>query len=493
MIALAVNNTMLDVGAGLRISMQEAFAFDEFLSIPGEHSWRFSLPKTPGNRRAFGFADVPEVFWDPATSYGCSIYVDGRVFKSGRLYIEGDTDLAFEVYFVGTVGALKEKIKGAKINEMAAWPEITGISNMFDYADAEVSNATALLTFAEVSMPNGDFPMTFINVTDSQRTVTGVWEGFDRTGINPMCPFVFVRTFWSVLKNEYDLSIDSDFLDDAEIDSLIFFNLRPLNLVNASGEYTQTFPAGIKLKEHVPDMAVEEFLTNFSKLFNLLVLFDAPTNTLRIVPRSSLFNLPRVVLNERVERYQTVFEQYKTYSLRYVFDEEELSATPDWAGTLEGINGTADSEVVESQIATLPMWDRDNDGEWHIPVTINRLGDNPGVRLLFYRGLQNTYTLNPAWGPMPLATSDNRYTTGFNYALTWKDAAGLYAQWWQPWLDVTLRGRTLRVWMWLTSAELAEFNPLSVWVIDGWRCFVKKLSYEISENRTLVEAEVLKI
>lgn len=492
MIQLAVNSTFLELSQNTRIPMQEVFAFDEFMTVPGEHSWRFSVPKTPANRRAFGFADVPDVVWSPATSYACTIYVDGRVFKAGKLFVESDSSTAFDVYFVGTMGALKDVIKGAKINELTQWPEISISGNMFDYADAIVSAPWALVTFGEVAMPNGDFPQTFINTTKDPASNPGVWVGFERTGVNPLVPFVFLRVFWDVLYNEFGISVAGDFLNDAEIDSLVFFNLNPLNLVDTSGAYTATFPNKISLKNHVPDMVVEEFLTNFAKLFNLLLTYDDGTKVLRFEPRKNLLALPRVPFAERVVSAKTIFEDYKTYSLRYVYDEAEKIATPDWDGTLEGVNGALDSVVVESQVSTLPMWDQGNDGEWHIPLTVGRLGEDVGVRLLFYRGLQNTYSVSPFSGPRPLLTSDVRYTTGFSYALTWKDASGLHAQWWSSWLAVMLQARTLRLVMRLTSAELAEFNPLTVWVVDHWRCFVKRLSYDLGEEGALVEVDVLK-
>lgn len=493
MIQIAINSTFLDVDKGLTIPMEEAFAFDEFLSIPGEHSWKFSLPKTPTNRRAFAFADVPDVIWDPATSYPCTIYLDGRVFKSGKLFIEQDSATAFDVYFVGTVGALKETLKGVKINELDQWFEVGSIGNMFAYAKDIATTANAPVVFFEVYMPNGDFPLTFLNKVDDTRTSTGNWEGFEQTGVNLLVPFVFLRRFWQTLTFDYGFTYNSAFLEDAEIDSLVFYNNKPLNLTNSAGEFLQSFPNKIEARNHVPDSTVEEFLVEFAKLFNLFIFYDDLSKVLTIIPRKDLLNRPRVLWNNKLVDYRTVFEEAKTYSYKYVVDDAELTASEDWAGTLEGINGPSGSEVVESKVATLGMWDFGSDGEWHEPLTTHRIGENPGIRLLFYRGLQNTYSATaPGWGPVPLGSSDIRYTSGFNYALTWRDAAGLYSQWWQPWENTAGKGRTLKLTLKLTEADLLEFDPANIYVIEGWKCLVKKLEYELGEKEVLAEVEVLK-
>lgn len=493
MIQLAINSTFLDTDAKLSISIKEAFAFDEFLSIPGEHSWKFSLPKTPTNRRAFGFADVPEIVWQPATSYPCSIYIDGRIFKSGKLFIEQASNTQFDVYFVGTMGALKQVLNGIKMHELTNLPVVTGINNMFTYAKDAATATNQPFVFCEVYMPNGDLPLNFLNRVDYTRTSTGNWEGFEETGVNLLTPFLYLREFWQTLALEYGITYNSTFLQDAEINSLIIFNNKPLNIPSTAGEFQNLFPKRIDARNHVPDETVEDFLVEFAKLFNLFIYYDDNTKVLSIIPRQNMLNLPRVIYNNKLVSYNTVFKDAKTYSYRFNLNEAELNASEDWQGTLAGVNGPVGSDVIECKMSTLPMWDLNTNGIFHLPLCTQRVGESVGMRLLFYRGLQNTNAAAPSWGPIPLAASDTRYTTGFNLALTWQDNEGLYQTWYKNWEESAGAARTLKLILLLSEADLINFSPDKVYVIDGYKCLIKNLEYELGTREVLAEAEVLKI
>jgi hypothetical protein len=475
------------------------------------------LPKTPNNRLAFGFADVPEVVWDPATSYGCTIYVDGRVFKSGKLFVERESGGYFDVYFIGTMGILQEVVKDKKMHELD-WGEVTGIANMFDYAEL-VSDLDGISIDPTPSI----YPVTFFAVTAPSLIESGInhgyinkmkiqvnvgatddYLGFDDTRVNPLVPFVYVRELWAVLLATYGIKAEGLILEDPEIQRLVFFNTKVLNKVDdVTGEFENVFSGTITMAEHVPEWEVTKFITEFAKLFNQLVLFDADSLTLTFLPRQGTFDLPRVVLPfDKVVSYEMLFEQQKTLSLRYTYDEEERAASRSWQGTslgwrgsLAGVDGPEGSETVESALSTLPMSAHLVGSINYMPFTLSGLNEKADGKLLIYHG---KVAIFPPVGVAelsshPLASCNGVGVVSTVQSLVWQGAPNtLTANYWDAYTTRLYPARTLKVRMWLTLAELLSFRPDRVYVIGPWRCLVKKLEYDLSEEESLVDLEVLK-
>jgi hypothetical protein len=517
MIQLAVNGTLLELGSTISIPMEEVFTIDEFLSIPGEHSWKFALPKTPTNRRAFGFADVLEIVWDPATSYPCSIYVDGRVFKTGKLFIERVSKSAFDVYYIGTVGLLQDLIKEKKINELN-WPTVTGITDMLHYAEdaanlfgvsVDPSPSTYPVAFFPVIAPelkDTNLNTEFINRMKIQVNplATDNYLGFDDVGVNPLVPFVFVREFWNLLQTEYSIVIEGEIFENPDIKRLVWFNSILLNRQNiTTNDYENVFGNSIALANHVPDKEVTWFIAEFAKLFNQMVLFDAALQKLTFLPRKRLFELDRRTISfERVVEYDVLFEKQKTLTLRYAYDEEERVAARNWRGTslgwrgtLAGVDGPEGSEMVDCSLSTLPMGAHLANSNYYMPFTLAGLNEKAEGKLLIFHGKVQPYDAanQPDLDQRPFASCDGKWVTGATQSLVWQGAPlTLTANWWD---DYTLRlyaARTVKLSLLLTMAELLDFEPMHVYAIGHWRCLIKKLEYDLKNKDFLAEAEVLK-
>lgn len=502
MIQLAINNTFLDTDAKLSISIKEAFAFDEFLSIPGEHSWKFSLPKTPTNRRAFGFSDTPVVAWNPRTSFACTIYVDMMVYKTGSLYIERDSATTFSVYFVGAIGELKSLFAEKTLKELG-WSNITGIGNMFDYAETVAADNTSYdVVFPPIASPDESVYLTRFYAYNALAWLedpvgTFSYDGYDQSDINLLIPCLYFRKIWAQIESYFGITIKGEILDDAEINTLFLFNTHVINKLDANGDYTNTFETEIILEDHVPEVTITNFILSFCQLFNQYASYDLDSKTLLFTHRKDLPELPRVLWTEKVVDYYTNYETFKTVSLRYEYNKDDLNYAGYllWAGTLQGVDGPEGSEVVNSSMSTLPMAIRTISGSWKAPVTSARPDTDVKLKVLFYRGIRygssNSF-IDFTRGPY--ASSDNlNVQYPVDYALLWQGTGNLKETFWDAYINRVLEARRVVVTLKLTPQEIKAFNPLRVYVIDGWKCLVRKLEYSISENETLVEAEVLKI
>jgi hypothetical protein len=509
MMHLIIEGQRIELPKNTTIPMEEVLAFDEFESVPGEKSWKFTIPKTPQTRLAFGLADIATVVWNPATSYSCSIHVDGTLLKQGRLYIEQDTPSGFDVYFIGTVGVFSEKLGSTKLNELD-WGQITGITNMFDFAKDASDNAVNIpapfdVTFFPVTMPNiktQGFPGYSINQMKIQVNplATDNYLGYDDTIINAMVPFVFVKKLWQIIETRFDVIVDVSKMGIPEFQKLVFFNTIPLNIKSSStNQYGNTFPNVIEISNHVPDHQLSTFLLDLAKLFNLMIIYNEGLRTVSIINRNEIFNFKRTVLNERIESLQILYEAQKRITLRYAIDEEEVVAANNWRfnwGNLPaGIDGGVDAEVVESDIGTLPMANRADNTEYYQPYSNDSLNSRTKTKLLIFHGRMQPFnsSFSAALDARPFASCDGRFVPASQLSLVWEGAGNtLFERHWRKYLQVLYGARTLKATMRIKSTELTSFNTAQVYVIDGMKCLVRKMEYDLQDDETIVDMELIK-
>lgn len=134
------------------------------------------------------------------------------------------------------------------------------------------------------------------------------------------------------------------------------------------------------------------------------------------------------------------------------------------------------------------------DRPYYMPLSSASLGSDVGVKMLFYRGIKQPYnaSFNTWYGSYPLATCNTEYLVGVDLSLTWKGNNSLYAKFWEKYINVMYPAKILKLTMKLTDLDLLQFNVNQVYVIDNWKCLIKKLEYNLGSKEGLVTVEVLK-
>lgn len=235
----------------------------------------------------------------------------------------------------------------------------------------------------------------------------------------------------------------------------------------------------VHIEQHLPEASVQEFLTRFINTFCAFMTYrDGKLN----------FQPIRPLLRGRPQDWSPYADPDYTYDIQenkgYTLDYERKAQEPE-LDQLQRIEGGPEAQEFFPGFYTLYDDRRTFFRIWLTPysseVGISPAFDNAqqtSFRLLFYRGMQEDYDSNL----YPLATH-GRYNhlqeeVG-EYALSWDGDGGLL-YWWQDYINLIVKGRTVTKLMHLPIQEILALR--------SWNAVVKKIYNEQGEFSGVVKS-----
>lgn len=149
----------------------------------------------------------------------------------------------------------------------------------------------------------------------------------------------------------------------------------------------------------------------------------------------------------------------------------------------------------ESAIGNLGQWVRyaggsegDFTSNWFCFPQVKQVGNSPvfplgenafTLRLLFYRGLQANHT-DTADIPLGQSGRHNAHgdSTG-NYTLSWREAGGLYEEWWEDWIAFRMNTVKVTRTVKLTAADLLQLDLSKKVRFGGNEYLLGKISLQL--------------
>jgi hypothetical protein len=357
----------LDIDPGTTLDMESlSDAFDEDLST-GEYSIPIDIPWTDKNRRLFGFAERLENFRVKPKSFKIAVYDDGWAeLPSGMLTILEKSGLLsykrgkFSATVSGNKGLYGRQIKGKKLTDLQLCGKISWATDESrEFAEKHMKGLTPqydYLAFAPVAIEQFfdtdrlDYNNEFL-AKDTVNTVIVTGAGInDWTFGRPLSsspgtptddstpehqdyrtiPFLRLKFVLRKVFEEFGFTVSGDFINDSAFDDLFLFNnygIENYALYNFASTAYSDYNRSIYPSNHVPKIAIVDFLKGVFSLFNLYPIFY-PNNEVRLTYRYNNLRNRRVVsLNKyctgEFGSVNNNTSDESGYKLNYVWDSND--------------------------------------------------------------------------------------------------------------------------------------------------------------------------
>lgn len=503
-IQLADGSGRLDLYPNEKVSFVLQYNLFDFQFALGTKSWSFKLPKSPNNLKLLGHLDELFVVTEFYESVDVSINVLGSLWKTGVLYFLEEKETYFDVHFAGEMGLLKLLLQDVKLTDID-YPVTTGISNIYSHAEDTLTGGPSSYdyVFTEVSLPKrrNTANTMYIGINGYDIDVNSNWLGFKETQTgfpnhaNAMVPFPYLFNVLNHCASELGINLAGDIFKIEELKKLVFFNTVALNDIDDNGLPENSYPTEIDIKNHLPNIKIADFLIEFAKLFNQVVIFDERSSTLNFYHREALLlSIPNETLKSKAYKEYSVFKERRTFNLGYDYNEEDVKVFQDQGidqDILRGVDGPPKSEDVISKISTLPTWGKVT------PISSLTLNEEVPLQFLIYRG----FVQNPGINldrELPASTGDLGYTpyTGNSldqYSLLWTGTGNLYDTWWSNFLSALSLGRVIKLSLLMSYSDVLNFNPTQLYSLMHYVCLFEELNLIFNEGKIVAEGKALKL
>jgi len=400
----------------LELSPSEEIAWEEIFHVINQNadlkSWRFNLPKSPGNYQLLASFINIDTRRISEVSLEVEVLLFGQEWSRGPLLFLDENESAWEVSFAGKMGYLLQKLSNLKLRDIT-YPDANPV-DAYDHALSANNNLNSDYVFAPVDLPslqgdvwwpaqinsvvvtdNGDLDrfvefwrhfeasdwsesteyseldavrfnknyydaLTGTLAKESPDTHPAKWQQIFLGPIkryNPMVPFLKVFKILGHIASAKGFSLSGSIMENEELQQLIFFNTVCLNTIEENVPGTVLPNTPIEYARHIPDMEIVDLLRQVALLFNQRLDYSNNDNTLRFIPRSESLKAPiHHNLRDKVLRIEVIHRMKRTFNLQYNYKRSDLElASSSWTGTLEGIDAETGSETLSATFSTLPM------------------------------------------------------------------------------------------------------------------------------------------
>jgi hypothetical protein len=489
MTGFQIASEWLDFGGSVGLEIRSPL-FDTG-SIPGILSYPAGIRDTPRNRRLLGFPAVRARRRGPVAPVEADFYIGGALWRRGVLqYKEYDSSKGeYSYQFQADADALAGQIQDVLLSELDLGVLPTTLRpETEDYVLCPVRNNTF---YDKAKNANWCKVVNYFPVASSVPFVNG---GLAHT--YTLTPFLKLVPLLKRCLAAFGYEVTGPWLDDPEIQQLVVYSLRSLDLATGSGLATD-FP----LASLLPDVRLAELLLVLQQTFALGFVFNPVRKQVRVVALRDVVANPAYQVRKPSADYRDVASEVDGFTLAFTADsDDELLKSAPWAEV--SIGGAA--EKIQPAVDTLRMAREADPVEpgrkWLLPIA-----EQPGysartdfgqtdkrsshLRLLFYRGLQpDSYG-----GPYPLASSGTENYAGATvgqYALDWDGPQGLYEQWHRPWLDFRANARLEERTLSLTLGEFLALDPTQKDMVAGLKFLWENISVSVGGGETLGEVTI---
>jgi hypothetical protein len=460
-------------------------------SIPGILSYPAPFKDTPRNRRLLGFPAVRARRRGPVPPVEADFFIGGALWRRGALqYRDFDSSKGeYSYQFQADADALASQIQDVLLSglDLGVLPTVLRYE-ADDYVLCPVRNAAF---YDKAKNPDWCKVVNYFPPSDAApATNAGTTHAYT------VVPFLKLVPLLKRCFAAFGYEVTGPWLDDPEIQQLIVYSVRALDLATGAGLATD-FPIASLL----PDVRVAELLLVLQQTFALGYVFNPVRKQVRLVPLRDVVADAGYQLRRAGADYRDVASEVDGFTLAFTTDsDDELLKGAPWAELVIG----GGKEKIQPAVDTLRMVteaDPVRPGrQWLVPAT-----EQPGysartdfdqadkrsshLRLLFYRGLQ----FDSTGSLYPLASSG---TVNYNgapvgqYALEWGGPQGLYAQWHKPWLDFQENARIEERTLTLTLGEFLALDPTRKDMVEGLKFLWENVSVSVGGAETLGEATI---
>lgn len=330
--------------------------------------------------------------------------------------------------------------------------------------------------------------------TDEAHAINTVIEG-DIYWPYAIIPFFFLpKVLDEIATTAGNYQFGGDLLEDAEMQSLIVHNNRPLDYIVKDNwfDYINLFKQSFNIKDHLPDTSALDFLNAISSMF--CQWYNLNGDVIEINFIDLLLQTPIEDWTSKADpMYRASIPENNGFQLDYDKQGEEVTSAGQLENITEGEGGASFTSQMFSLYNATDEDEINTDRLWLIPTTSEQgiseqfnLTPRITKRLLFYRGLQPSDD-GGVEVDYPLATHSATNYNGDsigNYSLEWSGEKGLLATWWQRYIDLTTKGKPVEKLISLTVKDLLE--------ILTYKSIRKKIYHEQGEMVGVIKSVQIK-
>jgi hypothetical protein len=531
MVVIKVEDQSLDLNPGQGISWTRKspmFLDGDLENIIESYTFPIDVPLSGRNKSILNCpAEIDS--WQPLKDeLRCDIYYHGVFIFSGTGYLSDASDESVKLTIV--TNSLKD-LKKYSLKDL-------------DLGTHSESSLSAMLAHAKATALdplNHDYcffpirnPLWFPNnpiyaVIDSTQNL---WddgqEVFKSDADNQAAmPFVRVDLIIRKLLDKIGFTLENEWQTTEELAQLYQYN-------NHSIYRNDEWDTAFDLRNHVPEIALNDYYKSLVTLFQLGSFPDNITKFIRLVPMKDLISAD--VAMDWTYAAEKAFSKNtpKTWpsKLGYSVTGSDAMAEPNTpisieiAGTVDTLEDlddledpgiyyvtnintyyefhpskvnklfkhqfneidldNPDAQPFEAKMSPLYMGQWESNPYFAPEIQLNA-GQDPGNRIIFYRGLRTT----PESNNRPFA-SNNEF--GINqelledveHSLLWDGDLGIYKTYWEPWINFLQNRKIIKRKLYLHIKDLLNFTFDKKVRIGNMNYFVNSLQVNLSTSRSKV-------
>lgn len=322
-------------------------------------------------------------------------------------------------------------------------------------------------------------------------------QGFDireQSGFIPCFTFMYII---QKIEQMAGIKIKGDFLEDPDVQKLIFFNSHALSFFEKPEPrflYHVVFDK-INPVDHIPAMGLTQMFIELGLMFCLGFQYSEENKTLEVFKKKNLVQSKNFTAWDKVSpAYGIDYQTFEGVSLGYKWNDKDEMYKNEGGGEMIPAPDN-DGKKIEPKFYTTftrPQY-IGYPTKISVPTLIEKGSFYPQTsetqpRLLFFRKVVKIPEFNFMYS---LASSTSSQIE--NYSLAWQGANGIYSRFWREWAQI-LENTTVRRKAYLDIVDVLNFNPKRKYKIDGNLFFIKKMSFSVSSRTGLgpVDLELLK-
>ncbi|RYD78050.1 MAG: hypothetical protein EOP53_11900 [Sphingobacteriales bacterium] len=581
MISIEINDEILDLTPGTSIRFELVSPLFNINYITAAYTFPFTLPLTPRNKRILGFPHIINNKSSLTKKHTVRIKVLDHAFD-GILVVNRTGKRDISVSYYSQEKSFASVIEKKKLGEMSlGGVRHFGATTMDIVNHAKATTTGTIKDYDYVFFPYqnpdfyGDLNPDFDGIVNKWDFVNNTFYSnatsyFTQPNHYNLSPCIYAFYLLRQCFEEHGITVKGSIFTDEELMQLVIYNNYALDKKLSPSDYTNVYSNDIDLRNHVPEMTIQEFLIEIRKPFFLNFLFsfnkqEVEVVTIRDVLASNKYkdwtkklSAEDLELTQNDDGYIFRFERdgndgitpVSDFTKNKIIGNLEIWNTVPFPGHWDDsgelfelrLHEPTNQYYVRSKVSRFTgnlaeLWKlfsenlapyKVGDGAeeinvkfspWlQIPTVIS--GDYPsiptikntgyseiynedeqekpafGTRLTFYRGMKTH-----GEGEYPLASSVNYWKMDFhypsifeslgNYSLFWSNAAGLFTQWYEKWIEALISHKALRFKLKLSITDIFNFSFKDKIRIQENEYLVKRLSFSASEKGiSPVEAEM---
>lgn len=550
MVGIKVYNQWLDTDQGSGFSYTQnspLFISGEMDKITAPYSSDIKIPLTRRNKTILDYPDELDNHNRLMVDMECELYINGFFLNSGELTV---TNVSNGTITVKIVINPYQLLRDTQLGGLDL--DTYSFDTVEDIVAHALDTATNPLDYNHAFFPvyNPGF-IEGTEVTDDYlfKYFQNPWDYLAQTfaegetSIRAVTPFIRLDYLIEKVITRLGFVVDNQWQTTDELKQIYLYNNK--SLVKGA-----TWGTTINLKQHVPDALATDLLKWYTKRFCLVNEIDFITRTWTIRPVNDILDRAEVddwtdkaiedyslaadnytpsqvgdaqedyievEAATEVDRYDQITTTYSDVDIFWVrargsyffrnaihpliftvseYKRELRKVRVEVNGNDEFLSEMTALQSKWIELLGAGLFDQFQEGRWPGYVDGLTQGENPGLRVMIYRGLMPSRMM-PGYD-YPLATNNNYDTfeqeiESAEWSLTWDGEKGIYEKLWKNWLFFLTRRKIVKRKLLLNISDLVNFQWEKKIRIGNmlYLCNEMKVNFTASpDNKVEVEAEL---